>query len=71
MTMDKNTYSNQGRVSPALYCLFSLAQLFLLELEGVQVIIPATAAQQLLVIALLQNLAVGQHDNVVRMLNGA
>ena len=39
-------------------------------LQGVQLIVPPMTGQQLLVAALLQNFAVGQHDDVVRVLDG-
>ena len=46
-------------------------ELLLFVLEHIQLVIPPLPAQQLLVGSLLQNLPVGQEDDLVRVLDGA
>ena len=46
-------------------------ELLLFILEHIQLVIPPLPAQQLLVGSLLQNLPVGQEDDLVRVLDGA
>ena len=46
-------------------------ELLLFILEHIQLVIPLLPAQQLLVGSLLQNLPVGQEDDLVRVLDGA
>lgn len=45
-----------------LWKIKSGTELFFVVLQGVQLIVPPMTGQQLLVAALLQNFAVGQHD---------
>ena len=47
-----------------------ILQLLLVVLEGIQVVVPAVEGQQLLVVALFDDLTVGQQDDVVGMLDG-
>ena len=47
-----------------------LCQLLFVVLQGVELVVPPMPGQQLLVGALLQNFTVGQHDDVVRVLDG-
>ena len=47
-----------------------ILKLLFVVLEGIQVIVPAVEGQQLLVVALLDDLSLTQQNNVVRMLNG-
>ena len=49
---------------------WSLAQLLFVVLQHIELIVPAVVGQKLLMGALLQNLAVGEDDDVVRMLDG-
>lgn len=46
-----------------------LPHLLLMVLQGVQLVVPAVLGQQFLMGALLQNFAVGQHDDVVGVLD--
>ena len=45
-------------------------QLLLVELQRIELVIPSLLGQQLLMGTLLQNLAVGEHDDLVRVLDG-
>ena len=45
-------------------------QLLLMILQRVQLVISAVLRQKLLMVPLLEDLAVGQHNNVVRVLDG-
>ena len=56
----------QGRLS-----CFALLELLLLELQGIELVVPALLVQELLMGALLHDLAVGQDDDVVGVLDGA
>ena len=56
--------------SPAGQGRRSLAQLLFVVLQHIELIVPAVVGQKLLMGALLQNLAVGEDDDVVRMLDG-
>ena len=50
----------QGRLS-----CFALLELLLLELQGIELVVPALLVQELLMGALLHDLAVGQDDGTV------
>ena len=50
--------------------MLSVLQLLFFVLQGIQLIVAALLVQQLLMAALLQNLSVGQEDDVVRVLDG-
>ena len=45
-------------------------ELLLLELEGIEVVVTALLRQQLLVVTLLDDLSVGQQDDIIGMLDG-
>ncbi len=45
-------------------------QLLFAELEGVELVVPALVVEELLVGALLQDLPVAEHNDVVRVLDG-
>ena len=49
----------------------ALLKLLLAELEGIELVVAPLQVEKLLMGALLHDLAVGQQDNVVRMLDGA
>ena len=55
---------------PALCVALCLLQLFLIILQGIQIVIPALLVQQLLMRALLQNFPMGEENNIVGMLDG-
>ena len=75
----KRTPSSAGNAEEGVPVLFrasagqgrrSLAQLFLVVLQRIELIVPAVVGQKLLMGALLQDLAVGEDDNIVCMLDG-
>ena len=48
----------------------SVLDLLFFVLQGIQLVIAALPVEQILVVALFQNLSVGQQDDVVRVLDG-
>ena len=54
-----------------LICLSALLKLLLAELEGIELVVATLLVEKLLVGALLHDLAVGQQDDVVCVLDGA
>ena len=59
---------NRQSVRTAGFGLFF--HFLLLQLNGIELIVSALLVEQFLVVALLDDLALGQKDNVVRVLNG-
>ena len=55
----------------AFYFVSRFVQLLLFVLQGIQLVVSSPLLQQLLVVALLHDLAVGQENDVVRVLDGA
>ncbi len=55
----------------SVVCLSALLKLLLAELEGIELIVATLLVEKLLVGALLHDLAVGQQDDVVCVLDGA
>ena len=51
-------------------CPSALLKLLLAELEGIELVVAPLQVEKLLMGALLHDLAVGQQNNVVRMLDG-
>ena len=59
-------FLQENAIIPAFYPL--VHKVFFMILQGVQLVVAAFLLQKLLVAALLQNLSLGQHDDIIRVL---